>query len=113
MRANKSDAEAIRDIGLAAGVELLLDDASGSAMIYRAIAEHWVVEVEPSHDYEDDFGIQFSKYPIVITIRDVGGNKRREESVARSIFDNLASVDGYAELLVFDLQKPLAATGRD
>ncbi|WP_157119667.1 hypothetical protein [Nocardia xishanensis] len=111
LRARKSDAEAIRDIGLAAGAELHLDDTSGDAVIHRAIVEHWVVEVETSHDYEDDFGIPFSKYPIVVTIRDLEGNKQREESAARSIFDHLASVGGYSELLVFDLQKLLATTG--
>ncbi len=80
-------------------------------MIRRAIVEYWVVEVETSHGYEDDFGIPFSEYPIAITIRDLEGDKQREESAARSIFDNLASVGGYSQLLVFDLQKLLAASG--
>ncbi|MEU2254433.1 hypothetical protein ABZ540_14850 [Nocardia xishanensis] len=111
VRTESSDAEAIRDIGLAADVELLLDDDLGNAMLHRAIAEHWVVEVETSHDYEDDFGIPFSMYSIIITIRDLEGNKRREESAAHSIFDNLASGGKCAALLVFDQQKLLATVG--
>ncbi|MCP2298526.1 hypothetical protein APR11_004971 [Nocardia amikacinitolerans] len=112
VRAGKSDAEVIRDIGLVAGVELHIDHTSGAAPIHRAVVEHWVIEVETAHDYEDDFGIPFSKYPIVVTIRDLEGNKQREESVARSIFDSLASVGEYSELLVFDLQKLLATTDK-
>ncbi|TLF96638.1 hypothetical protein FEK35_28220 [Nocardia cyriacigeorgica] len=67
-----------------------------------------VLDVAMSHDYDDDYGIAFSKYPIAITVRDVKYNKQQEESSARKLFEALHKGGDYTGILVYDLRRLLA-----
>jgi hypothetical protein len=69
------------------------------------------VEIELSHEFEDDRGIPLSQYPIIITVRDYASDKGREETVARQIFGVLCG-QGYSLLLVLGLQKLLDTCGQ-
>ncbi|NKY35946.1 hypothetical protein HGA13_23140 [Nocardia speluncae] len=81
----------------------VLDGATLRAFIF----DNTVVELEMSHEYEDDLGIPFSKYPIVITVRDLNSNRTREESTARWLLDKVCSITGSHGILVEDLQRML------
>ncbi|MFI6997665.1 hypothetical protein [Nocardia sp. NPDC050175] len=100
--------EVIEDVGEAVGAELASESSSNAVMLYRAVTDSSVIEVESSHAYEDDYGIEFSRFPILITVRDLDSDKGREESAARSLLQGLAKDGGYAGLLVFDLKRQLA-----
>ncbi|MEU7142891.1 hypothetical protein ABZ942_25835 [Nocardia sp. NPDC046473] len=107
LKTAKSFDEVIEDVGEAVGVELASEPAS-NAVLYRAVTDSSVIEVEASHAYEDDYGIEFSRLPILITVRDLDSDKDREESTARSLIQVLANDGGYTGLLVFDLKRQLA-----
>ncbi|MFI1462969.1 hypothetical protein [Nocardia carnea] len=79
--------------------------APDGATLKAFILDNTAVELETSHDYEDDLGIPFSKFRTVVTVRDLNSNKIREESTARWLFDQLCSADATHGLLVVDLQK--------
>ncbi|MEV3962500.1 hypothetical protein AB0M34_16630 [Nocardia sp. NPDC050193] len=66
---------------------------------------HAVVDLEMFHEYEDDFGIPFSDYPVMITVRDLDSDKLREEATAKRLFDGLTARGNISGILVFDLQK--------
>ncbi|WP_405167275.1 hypothetical protein OG203_20625 [Nocardia sp. NBC_01499] len=100
--------EVIEDVSEAVGVELASEPSSNAVLLYRAVTDSSVIEVESSHAYEDDYGIEFSSLPILITVRDLDSDKDREESTARSLMQVLANDGGYAGLLVFDLKRRLA-----
>ncbi|MFI6171678.1 hypothetical protein ACIBCN_33205 [Nocardia sp. NPDC051052] len=100
--------EVIEDVGRAVGVELASEPSSNAVLFYRAVTDSSVIEVESSHAYEDDYGIEFSRFPIVITVRDLDSDKDREESTALSLLQFLAKDGGYAGLLVFDLKRRVA-----
>ncbi|TYK43775.1 hypothetical protein [Actinomadura decatromicini] len=65
------------------------------------------VQVELSHDFDDDYGIAFSSYPMVVTVIDLERDKAREEACVRSIFHRLAEGGEYSMVLVFDLSVPI------
>ncbi|MEU6777184.1 hypothetical protein [Streptomyces sp. NPDC046759] len=69
------------------------------------------VEVEFTHEYEEDHGMWFERYDSLFTVRDFDSNLERQEVTARRIFENLAALDRYELLLVRDLQEPLASSG--
>lgn len=69
---------------------------------------NYIIDVELTHDYDDDHGIPFSKYPIVVTIRDLGSDRRREESTARKLFEALHREGRYNGVLVYDFRQLLA-----
>ncbi|MGE5291692.1 MAG: hypothetical protein ACM3ML_31735 [Micromonosporaceae bacterium] len=98
----------IADVALAAGTELPpAQNAVPATIAYAGEVDGAAVEVELSHDFEDDRGIPFSRYPVVITIRAYNGDKTREERLARGIFDKLCGRGSYSLLLVFGLQRLL------
>jgi hypothetical protein len=79
-------------------------------VIYSAGLDDTMVEAAMSHEYEDDYGIRLSDFPIVMTVRDLASDRRREESTARKIFDKLRNTGSYQVCLVFDLRRLLAET---
>lgn len=62
------------------------------------------VEVELTHDFEEDYGIPFERYEVLVTVRDFDRDLARQEECARRVFDHLAGTGRYALLLVFDLR---------
>ncbi len=63
--------------------------------------------VKLSHEYDDDYDIPFSQYPVCVTIRQYDRNEARQEDLARGLFANLKRLGRYDLLLVFDLYKLL------
>ncbi|MFI9406432.1 hypothetical protein [Nocardia sp. NPDC052316] len=107
LRTAKPFDEVVEDVGEAFGVKLASEQLPNTAQLYRAATDSTVIEVEPSHAYEDDYGIEFSRFPILVTVRDLDSDKSREEAAARSLFQALANLGGYSGLLVFDLKRKL------
>ena len=105
-RAGTAERRFIADLAAAAGTELPpAREAVPASIAYAGEVEDAAVEVELSHDFEDDRGIPFSKYPVVVTIRAYDGDKAREQRLARDIFGKLCGHGGYSLLLVFGLQR--------
>jgi len=93
----------LADISFACGVQLA--PVSSEYIDYAANLGHAAVEVEFSHEYEEDHGIPFEQYESLFTIRDFDSNLARQESLAREIFGRLASLGRYSLILVLDLQQ--------
>lgn len=102
----------ISDISSACGVALRPVDSE--FIDYSAHLGHAAVEVELSHEYEEDCGVPFEKYDSLLSVRDFASDVARQESLARTIFRNLASLERYSLVLVRDLQVLLdsASPGR-
>ncbi|PWI17769.1 hypothetical protein DI272_29115 [Streptomyces sp. Act143] len=98
----------IQDISAACGAEL---SHTEDEFIDRAgNLGHAAVEVEFSHEYEDDHGMPFQRYDSLLTIRDFDTDRKRQEATARRIFENLRAFDRYDLILVRDLQELLASS---
>lgn len=108
LRTSKPEHDLISIIGVASGAELEQVKTSPESVMFGVRAGNFVIEVEFEHDFGDDFGISFSRYPIVITIRDVDSNKNREAETAKSIFDDLCTKGVGSLVLVFNLSTLLA-----
>ncbi|MGH3375822.1 MAG: hypothetical protein ACRDP6_13885 [Actinoallomurus sp.] len=92
------------DVAAASGTVLNeVDDAVSEEIAYAGTTENTAVEIELSHDFEDDYGIPFSAYPMIVTIRDLDRDLERQESLARDVYGRLGALGGYSLLLVFDL----------
>jgi hypothetical protein len=66
--------------------------------------DHSVVDLEVFHEYEDDLGILFSDYPVMITVRNLDSDKPQEKLTAERLFDALTEQGKFGGILVFDLQ---------
>ncbi|QKW39755.1 hypothetical protein HUT06_41755 [Actinomadura sp. NAK00032] len=108
IRTNNSIERLVSDIATAADCRMCKLAAKDNPIAYAGQTREVAVEVELHHDFEDDYGINFSQYPIVITLRSFESDKAHEEAVARDIFENMAAIGGYAMLLTFDLQRLIA-----
>jgi hypothetical protein len=101
----------VSDVAAAIGGPLApVGGQASEGIAYAGQAGRAAVEIEMSHEFEDDRGIPFSQYPIVITVRDYDSDKGREETVAREIFAALCGRE-YSLLLVLDLQQVLDTCG--
>ncbi|MGW0178291.1 hypothetical protein [Nocardia sp. NPDC003345] len=83
-------------------------DASDGSGVQMFIFGRSVVELEMSHNYEDDLGIAFSDFPTMITVRNLDSDKSKEMQTAKRLFDELMKYGSFGGILVFDLQKILA-----
>lgn len=101
---NMDESTLVTAIQTITGARPRTQQAPGGATLKAFILNNTAVELETSHDYEDDLGIPFSKFRTVITVRDLNSNKTREESTARWLFDQLCNATAHG-LLVVDLQK--------
>ncbi|WP_210585584.1 hypothetical protein [Streptomyces sp. GESEQ-35] len=79
---------------------------------YAANLGHAAAEVELTHEYEEDHGMPFERYDSLLTVRDFDSDVKRQEAIARRIFDTLAATGRYDLMLVRDLQELLASFGR-
>lgn len=98
----------VSDVAIAANCRMRKLDTKDNPIAYAGRTREVAVEVELHHDFEDDFGINFSQYPIVVTLRSFDSDKVHEETVAKDVFENMAAIGGYAMLLTFDLQRLIA-----
>ncbi|MFF5495175.1 hypothetical protein [Streptomyces aquilus] len=99
----------VQDISTACGVELTPTE---NEFIDRAgNLGHAAVEVEFTHEYEDDHGMPFKRYDSLLTVRDFDADPKRQEATARRIFENLRALGRYDLILVRDLQELLASSG--
>lgn len=101
-RTSGTEDEFVHDVAAAAGVQMHKTE-SGSPVSYGGKRPYAAVEIELSHQFEEDYGIPFGEYPLLITIRDFDNNKDREEEFAREVFSGLASTGRYSLLLVYNL----------
>ncbi|WLW52524.1 hypothetical protein [Streptomyces sp. YU58] len=79
---------------------------------YSANLGHAAVEVELTHEYEEDRGMPFEQYDSLLAVRDFDSDLKRQEATARRIFERLAALDRYDLMLVRDLQELLASSDR-
>ncbi|MEV5988004.1 hypothetical protein AB0L85_23795 [Streptomyces sp. NPDC052051] len=77
---------------------------------YAVNVGYAAVEVEFSHEYEEDQGMPFERYESLFTVRDFDSNLLRQEALARQLYTRLASLGRYSLLLTLDLQQLLDAT---
>lgn len=104
LRAPEMEArQVIADIAAAAECELRPVDSAIGGIDFAGGGDNGKIQVELSHEFEDDYGIAFSRYPIVITTIDIERAARREEALARSVLRKLAEKEVYSMILVFDL----------
>jgi hypothetical protein len=109
VRGQRPEEQLVSDVAAAIGAPVA--PVSGESIAYAGQVGRAAVEIEMSHEYEDDRGIPLSQYPIIITVRDYDSDKGREETVARQIFGVLCG-QGYSLLLVLGLQKLLDTCGQ-
>jgi hypothetical protein len=102
------DAAVVHDIATALEVALSQVDPIGEYPSYAGRSEAEIIEVELGHDFEEDFGIPFQSYPVVVTVRDLGSDKQREEEMAHAIFEKISERIDCSMILTYDLQKLLA-----
>jgi hypothetical protein len=93
----------LADLAFVAGAELTR--ANGDPVDYSVGVGRDAIQVELEHEYEEDYGIPFERYPRVVTIRDYDRDMARQGDWAQRVFDHLASTGRYALLLVFDLHE--------
>ncbi|MEV2212959.1 hypothetical protein AB0H86_16150 [Streptomyces sp. NPDC050997] len=101
--------QVVRDIATACGAEVRPVDTQ--FIDCAANLGHAAVEVEFTHEYEDDHGMAFEQYDSLFTVRDFDSNLERQEATARQIFENLSALGRYDLILVRDLQELLASSG--
>ena len=99
----------VADVGAAAGTPMV--PVRDGQVAFAGNAGYAAVEVELSQGFEDDAELDFTAYPVVITIRDFDRDLARQEQLARAISTALA-VQGYELLVVFDLQRLIERRGR-
>lgn len=107
VQSDRSDQELVDDVAAATGATL----TAAESVAYRGNIERVIIEIESSHPFEEDFGIRFEDFPIVITTRDLDSDKAREGRIATTIFEALRSTGGYRLIHVFDLQRLVARAG--
>ncbi|MEU6218301.1 hypothetical protein ABZ845_12400 [Streptomyces sp. NPDC047022] len=107
VRPGEPRARLLADLAAFAGREL--EPIEEGPVDYAVRVERGVVELESQHDYEEDFGMPFEQYDLLLTVRDYDRDLERQEQMARRVFDHLAATGRYNLLLVFDLQKLLDA----
>lgn len=93
----------ISDISWACGVPL--KPAEDEFIDYAANLGHAAIEVEFSHDYEEDHGMPFESYESLFTLRDFDSNLARQGALAHELCTRLASLEKYSLLLTLDLQQ--------
>ncbi|TDC60812.1 hypothetical protein E1200_29850 [Actinomadura sp. GC306] len=103
LRAPEVGERLLSDIAGAAGVELSSSSTSGGGIDFAGGADTVKVQVELSHEFDDDYGIPFSQYPVVVTVIDLERSAAREEVLARDVFNKLAEAGIYSMLFVHDL----------
>ncbi|MEU5996082.1 hypothetical protein ABZ806_44520 [Spirillospora sp. NPDC047418] len=108
VRTSNSIEQLVADIATAANCKMRKFDTTDNPIAYAGRSREVAVEVELHHDFEDDFGMNFSQYPIVITLRSFDSDKAHEEVVAKDIFQKMSAIGDYAMLLAFDLQRLIA-----
>ncbi|NKZ05592.1 hypothetical protein [Actinomadura latina] len=108
IRTSNSIDQLVTDIATAANCKMRKFDTKDNPIAYAGRTRDVAVEVELHHDFEDDFGMNFSQYPIVVTLRSFDSDKAHEETVAKDIFEKMAAIDDYAMILTFDLQRLIA-----
>lgn len=89
------------------GTAGLLEGPAGGDVLYTVDFDEAFVDVAVTHDYDDDQGIEFSRYPLVLTIRDRASDRQREEATARRIFEELRATGVVRACLVYNLQTKL------
>ncbi|MGW0910472.1 hypothetical protein ACWD1Z_01815 [Streptomyces sp. NPDC002784] len=99
----------VHDIAAACDLDLKPTDAE--FIDYSADLGHTAVELEFTHDYENDHGIPFERYDSLITVRDFDSDLQRQEETARRLFEQLTSLGRYDLMLVRDMQALLAQSG--
>lgn len=108
IRTDNSTEQLIADLAAAANCKMERLGPEYDPIAYAGQVDNAAVEVELHHDFEDDFGMRFSRYPIVITFRSFASDKAHEKKVAKDIFGKMAAIGGYAMILAFDLQSLIA-----
>lgn len=101
VRTARSASDLAADVAAVAAVQLTEDP--GGPIRYAGKRPYAAVEIELSHEFEEDYGIPFDEYQQVITFRDFDGNEAREEEFAREVFGGLAATGKYSLLLVYNL----------
>ncbi|MFJ9425643.1 hypothetical protein [Streptomyces sp. NPDC101249] len=92
----------VGDVALACGGRLR-PAVNGPADYILGLSDA-TLELETEHEYEEDKGVPFERYEVVLTVRNSDGDMEREEVIARQIFHELAVLRRYWLILVFDLQ---------
>lgn len=77
-------------------------------MDYVAETRTAFVDIELSHVYDNDRGLRFEDYPLLVTIRDRDRDQERQEYAAKDLFDALAATGRYRLMLTQDLQRLVA-----
>ncbi|MFC8044300.1 hypothetical protein [Nocardia sp. NPDC057353] len=89
------------------GVDGRVEGSSGGEVHYTVGFDNAFVDVALSHDYDDDQGIEFSGFPLVLTVRDRESSQQQEEATARRIFQALRATGLFHAFLVYNLQQKL------
>lgn len=108
IRTDNATEQFIADLATAANCEMERLGPEYDPIAYAGLVDNAAVEVELHHEFEDDFGMTFSQYPIVITLRSFASDKAHEKKVAKDIFEKMATIGDYAMILAFDLQRLIA-----
>jgi len=92
----------VADVALACGGRLRR--AVNVPADYVASLSNATLELEMEHEYEEDKGIPFERYQVVLTVRESNSSMEQEAVISRQIFHELATLRRYWLVLVFDLQ---------
>ncbi|MFE9422528.1 hypothetical protein ACFYNO_06145 [Kitasatospora sp. NPDC006697] len=111
IRSSTSEGQLVGDISGACGIPLRRP--GGELVDWSAKVDRAAVELELSHDFEADHGIQLERYQSVLVIRDLDRDLERQQLLAERIFDGLAEVGRYELVLMFDIQEVIARSPKD
>ncbi|KPC78583.1 MULTISPECIES: hypothetical protein [Streptomyces] len=92
----------VADVALACGGRLR--PTVNGPLDYIASLSNATLELEMQHEYEEDKGVPFERYQVLLTVRDSDGDMERERRTARQIYHDLTVLRRYWLALVFDLQ---------
>jgi hypothetical protein len=98
----------VADVGAAAGTRMV--PVRDSEVAFAGSVGYAAVEVELSHNFEDDAELDFTAYPVLVTVRDFDRDQARQQQLALAIAAALAG-EGHELLVVFDLQRLIERRG--
>lgn len=97
----------VSEVEHAIGASLLpYFEARDPTVLYAGTVGRTHVQLALSHRFEEDHGMRFESYPVLVDLRDMDRISAREEHLGRALFERLRW-KGHALLLTFDLQREI------
>ncbi|WP_329584363.1 hypothetical protein OG500_29000 [Kitasatospora sp. NBC_01250] len=107
IQAASPEADIVTDLEASCGRALAR--RTGDGVDYSAQLDRAALELQLTHDFDEDRGIPFDRYQSVLVVRDFDRDMERQLALARRVVRSLADTGRYWVLLVYELQQFLEA----